>query len=299
MKVIILVNTRSGRNSIHAERRQALIRSAAEAAGLVADIRLVDSSNLEAEAANAAQSPVDAVVAAGGDGTVSAVAGILATSDKPLGVIAGGTLNHFARDLGLPVDPFAAARVIADGHSRQVDVGEVNGRIFLNNASIGIYPAFVLDRDGQRTRWRRKKWLAMAVAAMRAVRKLPLVHVEVRLGGETISHVTPVVLVGNNRYEFSLPSLGSRHCLDAGELSLHVAHSTTRWGIVRLALRGLMGRLRPAGDFQVSYATELIVASVRPSLSVALDGEVRRIETPLRFRVRPRVLTVLAGKSRS
>ena len=298
MRVIILLNTESGQNSIHSQRSHALLQSAADAAGLDSEIRLVNASSLEAEVAAAARAPVDAVVASGGDGTLSAVAAALVDADKPLGIIPGGTLNHFARDLGLPLDPIAAARVIAQGHQVRVDMGEVNGRPFLNNASIGIYPAFVLDRDGQRARWRRKKWLAMGVAALRTVHKLPLVKVDVRVGNESVCHVTPVVLVGNNRYELSLPALGSRHKLDGGELSLHVARSTTRWGIVWLALRGLTGRLQPASDFQVSYATELIVASAQPNLKVALDGEVRRLETPLRFRIRPRALAVFAAPRR-
>jgi diacylglycerol kinase family enzyme len=239
--------------------------------------------------------PVDAVVAAGGDGTISAVAGVLAGGGMPLGVLPRGTLNHFARDLGIPQELGAAAQVIATGRVRRIDVGEVNGQVFINNSSIGIYPAMVQNREEQRMRWRRKKWLAMAVAAMEVFRNPPLLRVQVLAGAERLDIATPLVFVGNNRYELSLPALGARPTLVGGELSLHVAKSSTRLGIARLALRGLAGRLRSSEDFHVSYAKELTVESARECLRVALDGEVCVMRPPLIYHIRPSGLAVIAG----
>jgi diacylglycerol kinase family enzyme len=152
----------------------------------------------------------------------------------------------------------------------------------------------VRDRDDQRTRWRRKKWLAMGIATLRVLRELPLLDVQLEIAGTTLERKTPLVFVGNNRYEFSLPALGARHALDAGELSLHVANCSTRWGILRLAVRGLMGRLRPTADFEVIYTAQLRVDTPRSHLTVALDGEVIRLVPPLAYCTRPAALHVLA-----
>jgi diacylglycerol kinase family enzyme len=295
VKVIILLNVRSWRNELENQRTIEIIRSAAVEAGLIAELWPVDPGLLTQEAANASRLNVDAVVAAGGDGTISAVAAALAGGDMPLGVLPRGTLNHFARDLGIPRELRAAARVVAAGRVRRVDVGEVNGRIFINNSSIGIYPAMVQERDAQRMRWRRKKWLAMAMAAMRVFRSPPLLHIRVKVGPDNYDLRTPLVLVGNNRYELSLPALGGRPTLTGGELSLHVAKRTARAGIVWLAVRGLVGRLRASRDFYVAYPTELVVDASRTRLAVAIDGEVIRLDPPLLFRIRPQHLAVLAG----
>ena len=295
MKVIILLNFRSGRNALENEKTIRRVQSAAIRAGLVAELWPVDAPELPAAARHAAALPVDALVAAGGDGTVGAVAAVLAGSDMPLGVMPRGTLNHFARDLRIPREPGQAARVIAAGRVRRIDVGEVNGQVFVNNSSIGIYPAMLQNRDEQRMRWKRKKWLAMAVAALRVFRSPPLLNVRVNVNGERFEIATPLVFVGNNRYELSLPALGARPTLTGGELSLHVARLTTRAGIARLAVRGLFGLLRPSDDFHVSYATELTVEAARRQLRVALDGETRLIAPPLNYRIRPRALAVFAG----
>src|SRR5712671_5516440 len=115
-----------------------------------------------------------AIIAAGGDGTVSAIAQELAGSTMPLGILPLGTLNHFARDLGLPLDIAGAVAVIAAGTTAAVDAAEVNGRIFVNNSAIGLYPNIVRDRDRQLRLSRRAKWLAMAVALLRALRRPPI-----------------------------------------------------------------------------------------------------------------------------
>lgn len=179
MKVIILLNALSRRNELEHNRTIEAVRTAAVGAGLIAELWPTPPAMLPSAAKNAAEMQVDAVVAAGGDGTISSVAAALAGGDIPLGVLPRGTLNHFARDLGIPFDLRAAARVIAARQVRRIDIGEVNGRVFINNASIGIYPAMVQDRDEQRMRWKRQKWLAMGVAALRIFRNPPLLKIRV------------------------------------------------------------------------------------------------------------------------
>jgi diacylglycerol kinase family enzyme len=298
VKAILLINERAGRaGHLAAAQINRLLADLTEA-GVTAEFRVTPADQLTAAAATAARTGADAVVAAGGDGTISAVAAALVGGHVPLGVIPLGTLNHFAKDLHIPLQMQAAARVLAAGHVQRIDVGEVNGRIFVNNSSIGIYPSMVRERDDQRARWRRKKWFAMGIAAVRALRELPLLDVRLEIAGGTLQRKTPLVFVGNNRYEFSLPALGARHVLDAGELSVHVANCTTRWRIVRLAMRGLMGRLRPTADFDVLYTAQLWVDTPRSHLTVALDGEIMHLAPPLAYCTRPAALRVLTPSPR-
>lgn len=174
MKVIVLLNCDAG-TVVTATRAttKSAVADAMAAAGIDADIRCVPHNLLAAQAPEAAGSDADVVVAGGGDGTVNTVAAALAGTDKRLGVLPLGTLNHFARDLGLPLDLAGAVAVIAAGHTESVDVGRVNHSIFINNASIGMYSRVVLVREAQRRRgW--SKWLAMALAMLKVFRRFPM-----------------------------------------------------------------------------------------------------------------------------
>lgn len=298
MKVIVLLNARAGRDGYPAADSSAQISATLADIGLEARLLTTSPELLTSAAAQAATQGVDVVVAAGGDGTISAVAAGLVGGPVPLGVLPLGTLNHFARDMHIPLDLPGACRAIATGSVQRIDVGEVNGQTFLNNSSIGIYPSMVRHRDEQRTRWRRKKWLAMALATLRVLRELPLLDVQLETSGQVLQRQTPLVFVGNNRYQFSLPALGARQRLDGGELSLHVANCTTRGRILRLALRGLLGRLRPTADFDLLFAQQLWVDTPKSELPVALDGEVFPMRPPLKYVTRPGSLAVIAPPRR-
>jgi diacylglycerol kinase family enzyme len=233
------------------------------------------------------------VVAGGGDGTVNAVASIVAGTDIALGVLPLGTLNHFARDLGLPLSPDEAIQTIIDGHSVKVDTGEVNGRIFLNNSSLGLYPDIVRDREKQQRRLGRGKWLALGWATVTALRRYPFLNVRLSLNGCEHERRTPFIFIGNNEYLMEGFNIGERERLDGGQLSLYVAQGTGRLGLLRLATRALFGRLRQAKDFDVLLAREILVETRHRRLLVATDGEVTLMETPLHYRIRPGALRVI------
>lgn len=232
------------------------------------------------------------VVAAGGDGTVSAVASRLAGTGTVLGVLPMGTLNHFAKDLGLPMEIDAALDVLADGRTVAVDVGEVNDRVFINNSSIGIYPDIVLDRERQRRRLGRGKWPALLVACLNVLRRHPSLKVELQVEGERLLRRSPFVFIGNNRYQVEGFAIGSRTALDAGRLSLYMAHHGGRFGLLRLAVLALLHRLRQAEDFEMLEAAELVIRPERRQIRVAADGEVLAMQGPLRYRIRPGALQV-------
>jgi diacylglycerol kinase family enzyme len=258
-----------------------------------------DGHGITAVAREAAESSEPIVVAAGGDGTVSAVATALAGTDKVLGVLPVGTLNHFAKDLGIPLDLKAAVQTVMDAEVASVDVGEVNGRIFINNSSLGIYPRIVSRREAQQQRLARGKWPAFFWATIQALRRFPFLDLRITFEGQQIFRRTAFLFVGNNEYEIAGFNLGSRTCINAGKLGLYLSHGTGRFGLFRLAFHALFGRVDQAKDFDAFCVTEARIETRKPRLLVALDGEVERMETPLQYRIRPAALRVLVPRKKA
>ena len=257
----------------------------------------VDPGNdICAVAAQAARDAARIVVAAGGDGTVSAVAAALEGTDKILGVLPVGTLNHFAKDLHIPLDLESAVRTIVEGEVAAVDVGEVNGRIFINNSSLGLYPRIVSRREAQQQRLARGKWTAFFWATIQALRRLPFLDLRIAFEGREIFRRTAFLFVGNNEYEIAGFNLGSRARVNGATLGLYLTHRTGRLGLFRLAFHALFGRVDQANDFDVFSVSEARVETRHRRLLVALDGEVERMATPLHYRIKPAALRVLVPK---
>jgi diacylglycerol kinase family enzyme len=299
MRAVVLLNS----GTVHLDRAKAAaecerVTAAFRAAGVEAAVRSVPAGGLDEAARAAAASDADPVVLGGGDGTVSAGAAALAGGPKALGVLPLGTFNHFARDLGIPLGLEDAVRTIAEGRVREVDVGEAGGRPFVNTASIGLYPEMVRVRDELRRHRGMRKGTAMLAAAREVLRDPPFLRVDLRVLDDVARVRTPFVFVGNNRYEMDLFSLGARSSLERGELGLYVARNARRWGIVRLVLRAFLGRLRQDRDFEAIAVPQVEVALPRLAARVALDGELFRMPSPIRFRVLPRALRVLAPAAR-
>lgn len=239
-----------------------------------------------------------AIVAGGGDGTVSAVASQLVGKQLALGVLPLGTLNHFAKDLGVPLNLEDAARNVCEGREVRVDVGEVNGQVFINNSGLGLYPRIVRRREKLQERSGSGKWSAFFRAALAVLRRYPFLRVRLSADGHEIARKTPFVFIGNNEYQMESFQMGARSCLDAGHLSLYVAHRTGRLGLLWLAVRALFGRIRQAKDFDALCAQEIWVETRRPKrLPVATDGEVNVMSTPLHYRVLPGALRVIVPKN--
>ncbi len=215
-----------------------------KSAGLATEV--IFSQN-GAEIVQAARSAVQqkplAIIAGGGDGTINAVASALVDTRIPLGVLPLGTLNHFAKDLHIPLELEEATRNIMAGHLVNIDVGEVNDRIILNNSSLGLYPSIVRLRDQQQERLGRGKWPAFVWAALTVLHRYPFLNVRLSIDGNELTRRTPFVFIGNNEYEMESFNIGSRGCLNAGQLSLYMPHATGRWGLLRLGFRALAGRL--------------------------------------------------------
>jgi diacylglycerol kinase family enzyme len=293
--VSVIVNTGSGAGS-DAERLRQLERSL-HAAGL--SFRLVavsDGEQIVQAARTAVKSGSRVVVAAGGDGTVSAVASQLADTDVVMGVLPIGTLNHFAKDAGIPVDPEDALRVITQSNVMHLDCGEVNGRVFINNSSLGLYPDIVTDRESQRRREGRGKWHALFSASLRALRRFSVLTLQIEVDGQAYQRRSAFFFVGNNEYRMEGFNIGERESIAKGRLSLYLTRHTGRFGLFRLALRALLGRLRQSPDFEMVTVMSLTVRSRKHRLLVATDGEVQSMQPPLHYRIRPKALRVLVPR---
>ena len=257
------------------------------------DVEVCTGDDLEAEARRAAEG-ADAVAAVGGDGTVNAVASALAGTSIPLLVVPAGTLNHFARDLGVPLDPAEAALLVRDGTPRRVDVAEVNGRVFVNNSSIGAYPLAVVLREHLQEQGAGGKWTAMGRAALRTFRRFPTLRVRIAGDDGAVDLETPFVFVGNNPYGGENVGPGQRERLDGGRLGVLTAEAPTRSAAVRTALAAALGRLDAASGVWRGEPAEVTIEAGAASLLVSLDGEVVRLETPLAYRARPGAKTTRA-----
>jgi diacylglycerol kinase family enzyme len=244
-------------------------------------------------ARDAVAGPEELIVAGGGDGTVSTVAGAVAGTNKVLGVLPLGTLNHFAKDIGVPLPLEAAVATLVHGEVKTIDVGQVNEEVFINNSSIGLYPEIVRRRDKEQQLFNRSKWPAMVKAFFAALREYRFVRVQVRTDGRVFARTTPFVFVGNNPYDLDGFGIGGRSELSTGKLCFWLARGTRPLGILRLGARALFGRLRGARDFEAHCGEAFEVATPERRLRVALDGETRWMEGPLQYRSWRRALKVI------
>jgi YegS/Rv2252/BmrU family lipid kinase len=234
------------------------------------------------------------VIVGGGDGTISNAASALVGSQTALGILPLGTLNHFARDLGLPTDIKEAAKVIAAGCKRLVDVGEMNGRIFINNSAIGLYPLMIIDRDLQRMRFGLSKKLALLTASLRTLARFNQQRLTLTVNDQKARVDTPLLFVGNNEYHTDIGAPGRRDSLETGVLSVYVMRKKSRRGLIAASIRALFNRSQPDDMVRIEGVERLRVSSHRHQLAVSLDGEVVREKPPLDYRIRKKALRVIA-----
>ena len=294
MKPVVLLNRGGG--VIDADQGVAdKVEAALEAAGIPGRIELVDGRECEVRCRAIAERGDPLLIVGGGDGTVSAAALALAGTDSVLGILPLGTLNHFARDIGIPLDLDQAARLIAEGNERRIDVGEMSGRVFINNSVIGLYPLMVVDRERQRARLGRSKKLAMIVASLRTLARFNHLRLSLTVNEETQARVdTPLLFVGNNDYRIDFAAPGRRESLEDGQLCVLVMRKKTRRGLIAASIRALFNRTRSDDMVRLQGVERLRVASRRKQLTVSLDGEVVRAVPPLDYRIRKRALKVIA-----
>ncbi len=250
------------------------------------EIREADPANLVAAIRVAVREGARRIIVAGGDGTIAAAASVVAGTDVSIGILPAGTLNHLARDLGIPLDLAEAARVAVQGEERTIDVGRAGDRIFLNTSSVGAYVLFVRIRE--RLEPRLGYWLASLVASARLMLRLRRVHVELEADGERRCYRTPLIFIGVGERELKAPKLGGR--VTRGRRGLHVIVVQSRSSARLLALafgaaaRGLRSVSEgPALDEAMvdTCRIELPFTSAR----VAVDGEIVEMHGPLEYTI--------------
>lgn len=290
-RVVVIVNPSAGQSDSTLPAR---ITDVLRAPGLEVAVAVARHADDIAALTDAAvRDRCSTVVAAGGDGTVSGVASRIAATNVVLGVLPCGTLNHFAKDLNIPLELEGAAAVIAGGHAARVDVGEVNGRYFVNNSSLGLYPSVVLERRQQQLQGR-GKWGALLIASLKVWRRYPRMLVVLKTDNGLELVRTPLVFIGNNAYSLSGFDIAARRSLNEGRLSVHVATNSRRVTLVWLFARAAAVGLDDASaGLELLMTSEVEIRSGARRLRVALDGEITMMPTPLRYRSRPGLLRVL------
>ena len=241
----------------------------------------------------------DLIVVGGGDGSVSTAANCLAGTNIMLGVLPLGTLNHFARDLGFPLDWREAVTVLETGECRPVDVGEVNGRVFINNCSIGSYAEAVRKRDALRRMHGSGKWWAMTLATVAVFRRLRRIRVRIDAHGGTHPVRTPFVAVANNRYSGHVFDHSLRPRLDEGRLWIYTTRAARHGAALRLLWQSLSRSIDEVEGLEKLAVIEATINHDYAGLPVAIDGELVALQPPYRFRTRPGALRVMVPRATS
>ena len=250
------------------------------------DVESGNAELLDQRIRRAVKDGADRVVIAGGDGTIAKAASALIGQETALAVVPGGTLNHFAKDHGIPVDHAKAAEVSANGDATTTDVATVNGRVFLNTSSVGAYVVFVRTRERLERHFGYR--IATLIAALRLVGRVRSFTVEMTLDGQVRRYRSALVFVGVGERELQLPSMGSR--AQHGRRGLHVI--VVRGGTwARLVAAGLVAVFRgndaiKRGRLADSYVVDQCRIELRRRLGrVAVDGEIIEMSSPLTYRI--------------
>lgn len=293
--MIVLLNPASG---VRRPRLREEVEGLFRAAGVGARVlEIANPDSISIAARKALDAHPDAVVAGGGDGTISAVAAVLAGTSMPLGILPLGTLNHFAKDAGIPTDLEKAVQTVATRCTKRVDVARVNDRIFINNASIGVYPSFVESRERLRNHGR-SRWAALALAAGDVLRRDAEVTIRVESERSEIVARTPFVFIGNNEYLVEGFELGARTRLDGGSVHAYFAPPVRTRDLPALFVRALFGLARREHALESMAGAELWVDTLlTPTINVACDGELVTLATPLHYRSWAGALALLAPAS--
>jgi diacylglycerol kinase family enzyme len=269
------------------------VEAAFAAVGLPVSVEAIEGKAIAARVEKAAKK--GAVVVGGGDGTLGSAAAIVAEAGATLGILPLGTRNHLARELGIPMDLLGAAKIIADGQKRRIDLSSVNDRIFVNNASIGLYPAMVRLRDTMQKSHGLPKWIANIPAGWQTLGTLRHHRLRLTMDGAAKPVRTPLLFIGNNVYSLDLGKMGQRDALDDGKLSVFAVSPNSRVGLIGFGLRAMIGKSDADKDFCALGVCETMQLSAHArTIEVAIDGEIVRLETPLKIKVMPGALEVFA-----
>ena len=297
-----VINAAAG--SSDGEAKRAVIEAALRSGGRRGDLLFCSPAELTGVAHQAATRAIasrGAVVAVGGDGTLNTVAQAAHALGCVMGVVPQGTFNYFARTHGIPTDPTEAVRLLLHAAPAPVQVAGINGRVFLVNASLGLYPDLLEDREAYKARFGRSRWVAFVAAwatLLRAQRRLRL-HIET--GGTVRDVQTLTLFVGNNRLQLQQFGAEPEDTLAGtpgdGSMAALMLRPIGTISMIALMLHGAMGRLGEAAGVEGFEFQHMVVqptlAAGRSEIVVAFDGEVARMRSPIDIRVLDKPLYLL------
>lgn len=286
-RIPVVVNRGGGTAGRLGDKLDGELTSAFAAAGAEIDLHLVEG---DAIADTVAGLSAAAIAVGGGDGTQGAAAAKLVEGDVALAVLPLGTRNHLARQLDVPLDLPGAAQVAVHGTPTAIDLGQCNERVFVNNASIGLYTRLVRERERRSA----PKWLGTIPATWQVLRRLRSHPLRLVIDGKARHLRTPLLFIGNNRYSLDSGQVGQRENLTDGVLSLFAVEDKGPLALVAFAMRTLAGRADPERDFAALDDAREVVIEGQGHIDVAFDGEVERMALPLRFVILPGALKVMA-----
>jgi diacylglycerol kinase family enzyme len=301
--LLIVMNARSG--SGDADQAQQRMCEIFEAAGQAYEFLLSDRPDdipaIAKRAVEMAKERSSAVIAAGGDGTINAVAHAVLPYRLPFGIVPQGTFNYSSRAHDIPLDTAAAARGLLDARLKPVQVGVVNDRIFLVNASLGLYPQLLEDREDYKRQFGRTR----AVAFLAGLRSLLQDHRQLSLEIEHDSERelirTPTLFIGNNQLQLEQVGLPEADDVQRRKLAAVIVRTQRPLALLWLALRGALGQLGDAGNVRDFSFRQMTVhpwlMGSRRAIKVAIDGEVRLMRPPLKFSVAPHPLWLMIPKN--
>jgi diacylglycerol kinase family enzyme len=288
--ICVLANARAGK----ASRDAAALEGAMRVFGPDVPLRRLHDHQSFDEAVEAAlRDGFTTLVAAGGDGTVVAIANALRGKAANLAILPLGTFNFVSRGLGLPEQPEAAARAILAGHPHRISVGTVNGQVFLNNVSLGLYPRILAEREAAYARFGRFRLLAywtVIVTLIRAQRMRDLVIVT-EAGSRRVR--TPLVFIARSAYQLERFGLSAREIISDDRFAVFVAREGSRWHLIKLAMHLALRRLVPGTDVELFSARSITIRTPRRRPRVAFDGEKRRMLAPLTFDIHDDALSII------
>ncbi|HEY1085322.1 MAG TPA: diacylglycerol kinase family protein [Candidatus Saccharimonadales bacterium] len=283
MEIVVVYNPKSGSAPAKSE-----IISMCKDTGVVPKKFIAVDESFDAKIKSLAKQDNVKVAVVGGDGTVSSVAGHIAGTGNTLIPLPGGTLNNFTKDLGVPQDLEKALKHLASMKVRKIDVAVVNDKIFVNNSSIGLYPLSLREREQSEKHV--GKWQAAAYAVFKVLLKFKTYTVTV--DEETFR--TPFIFIGNNRYSISSGGVPERSRLDGGKLTVLIAKTSKRWQLIKIFFLVLIGKGHLSEDFEEKHVSSIEVGSKKSRISISHDGEVSKLETPLKYKIEPKALKVIA-----
>ena len=293
-----VINAAAGSSDADAKRQ--VIEAALQAAGRQGNLLFSDPANLAQvaqQAATQAYATGTAVVAVGGDGTLNTVAQAAHALSCPMGVVPQGTFNYFARTHGIPSDPAEATRQLLQWSPWPVQVAAINDRVFLVNASLGLYPDLLEDREAYKARFGRSRWVAFWAAAITLLRSQRRLRLRIEQGAAVRDVRALTLFVGNNRLQLEQLGVEPEQALRTGYITAVMLRPIGTLSMLRLMLHGAMGTLGEAQSVEHFEFDHLVVRPTlvpgRRGVKVAFDGEVTRLRAPLDFRVLTKPLYLL------